>query len=150
MSRQDQRGQNFGDRADLEYRVAIELPVVRGAGRPIGEEAAAGTIADHCDDAGALPVLADAFLQYRLDRLVGRRVGIGPEPAERGRERSEKNFATMQHGAPPYTELARSRAFVTIRVVMVAARAEHLVLLTRDEAIIGYGAAGADVLGLGD
>jgi hypothetical protein len=43
-------------------RVAVELPVVRGAECPIGEEAAAGTVADHRDDAGALAVLADAFL----------------------------------------------------------------------------------------
>jgi PIN domain nuclease of toxin-antitoxin system len=36
------------------------------------------------------------------------------------------------------------------RMLIAQARVEHLVLLTRDEAIIGYGAAGADVLGLGD
>jgi PIN domain nuclease of toxin-antitoxin system len=36
------------------------------------------------------------------------------------------------------------------RMLIAQARAEHLVLLTRDKAIIGYGAAGADVLGLGD
>ena len=36
------------------------------------------------------------------------------------------------------------------RMLIAQARVEHLVLLTRDKAIIGYGAAGADVLGLGD
>jgi PIN domain nuclease of toxin-antitoxin system len=36
------------------------------------------------------------------------------------------------------------------RMLIAQSRVEHLVLLTRDNAIIGYGAAGADVLGLGD
>jgi hypothetical protein len=42
-------------------------------------------------------VLADALLQYRADRRVGGRVGKGPEPADRGRDGSEQNFAAMQH-----------------------------------------------------
>jgi PIN domain nuclease of toxin-antitoxin system len=36
------------------------------------------------------------------------------------------------------------------RMLIAQARVEHLVLLTRDQAIIDYGAAGANVLGLGD